>query len=120
MAKLANMGGQTDFDITTFGGTGTLKAMDEALNFRGGFRLPGYVEKARNPRIYSEYERVADNYPIKSGFFVQMGSLCYADFHMMFSTAVLPGHTLTINGSPYKMELRNFKITKYEKDNAPW
>eukprot|EP00392_Amoebophrya_sp_AT5.2_P009519 g9547.t1 len=62
MAKLANMGGQTDFDITTFGGTGTLKAMDEALNFRGGFRLPGYVEKARNPRIYSEYERVADNY----------------------------------------------------------
>ncbi|CAD7959916.1 unnamed protein product [Amoebophrya sp. A25] len=120
MVKLANLGGQTDFDITTFGGTGSIKAMDEALKFRNGFRLPGFIDKPRDPRIYSEYERVSDNYPIKSGFFVQMGSLCYADFHMRFSTAVLPGHTLYINGAPYKTELRNFKITRYNKEEAPW
>ncbi|CAD7936810.1 unnamed protein product [Amoebophrya sp. A120] len=125
MVELGLRGGQTDFDITTFGGAGTTKAMDEALNFVGGFRLPGFVMRPRYPRIYSEYERIPENYPIKSGFFPQMGSLCYADFHLMFSENVLPGHILTIEpsytGDPsYMMERRNFKITKYNENNPPW
>ena len=51
MVKLANLGGQTDFDITTFGGTGNVKAMDEALQFRSGFRLPGFVGILQPPRL---------------------------------------------------------------------
>ena len=78
------MGGQTVFDITTYGGIGTPIPMDEALDFDKGFRLPGYVRKPQDPRIYSEYQNEPELYPIKNGFFVQMGSLCYADFYLRY------------------------------------
>lgn len=54
----------------------------------------------------------------RNAFFVQMGSICYADFYLSFSTPVLPGHFLEMHGDPYQLELRNFQITKYVVSSA--
>lgn len=115
--RLAKLGGNTEFDITTIGvipASGQLGKIDEKLAFEDGFRLPGLISSVRQPIIYSEYRRNDLEYPVKSAFEVQMGALGYATFYLRFSTQVEPGQTLSLDGPTYNLQARNFRITKYD------
>ena len=62
---------RTVFDITTFM-DGAKK--DEKLNFQKGFRLPGRLQKWREPYLYSEYQVDPIKYPVESQWMIQMNT----------------------------------------------
>ncbi|CAE7677989.1 EDR2 [Symbiodinium pilosum] len=105
--RLGLNGGPTLFNLVTKLNNGD--QMDEALNFRGGFRLPGRVA-VTGKRISSEYKLMPELYPVPSLWEVRMGETAVVEmpFTVTINTAV--GSMMRLRAPPYDLQAEQFNI----------
>jgi hypothetical protein len=107
--RLGNIGGQTEFHIRTVLNNG--EQMDEALYFRGGFRLPGSVT-VNTPRLTSMYQLAPEQYPVTSLWDTRIGEGATADFPFTITVMASIGDMIRVRAPPYIIKAENFRIMR--------
>eukprot|EP00930_Biecheleria_cincta_P092359 TRINITY_DN8222_c0_g5_i2.p1 TRINITY_DN8222_c0_g5~~TRINITY_DN8222_c0_g5_i2.p1 ORF type:complete len:3174 (-),score=522.91 TRINITY_DN8222_c0_g5_i2:21-9542(-) len=96
--RLGRAGGQTEFNLVTYGDENMVFKKDEKLQFKRGFRLPGLITSLGAPRLRSQY--AGDNaamFPVKSLFQPRYLEDANAEFELSFSRQVQAGERLVIS-----------------------
>jgi len=95
--RLGRGGGQTRWNLITYLDDLMTIPMDEALQFEGGFRLPGKIVLQDEPILTSAWKESALMYPVKSLFQPRVGEWASAEFRLSFSQAVMAQGKLIIS-----------------------
>jgi len=105
--RLGLNGGATLFNLITKLNNGD--QMDEALQFRMGFRLPGRVTVS-SKQISSEYKLQSELYPVPSLWEVRMGenALVEMPFTVTINTGL--GDIMRVRAPPYDLKGEDFNI----------
>jgi len=105
--KLGQLGGPTQFNLVTKLNNG--KQMDEALRYRGGFRLPGHL-RVQAQRLTSVYQMDPQQYPIASLWEARMGEPARAEFEFTVTMPGKVGDMLKLRSTPYTLYGQGFTI----------
>lgn len=106
---LGVVGGATEFDLVTKLNNG--EKMDEALGFRGGFRLPGRVSVTRK-LLTSKFSQDPVAYPVPSLWATRMGEPATAEFEFSLTVRAERGLMLRLLAPPYEVFQDGFRILK--------
>jgi len=105
--RLGLNGGPTLFNLITRLNNGA--QMDEALNFRSGFRLPGRVA-VTGKQISSEYKLMPELYPVPSLWEVRMGEFAVVELPFTVTINSAVGNLMRLRAPPYDLQAQDFNI----------
>jgi len=103
--KLGQIGGPTEFDLRTRLNNG--EQMDEALNFKDGFDLPGYLLVV-GQSIHSEYTMNPDKYPGDRE--VRMNEVAILKFEFTMTRPAQAGDLISVSSPLYTMMKDGFTL----------
>eukprot|EP00933_Yihiella_yeosuensis_P016417 TRINITY_DN1403_c1_g1_i1.p1 TRINITY_DN1403_c1_g1~~TRINITY_DN1403_c1_g1_i1.p1 ORF type:complete len:1672 (+),score=277.91 TRINITY_DN1403_c1_g1_i1:210-5018(+) len=107
--KLGNVGGPTNFNLITKLNNGD--QIDEMLNFKGGYRLPGRVGVV-GPSIRSMYNLDPNKYPVPSLWEVRMGEDALVQIPFTLTMTAYARDNLRIRAPPYQLLANGFMIVQ--------
>lgn len=105
--RLPEPGGPTEFDFYTYLSSGD--KVDEALEFRGGYRQPGRVDIFEKSML-SVWQQDPATYPVTSTWGARMGEQVRIEFHFTTTMQGILGSMLRIKSAPYTLYASPFEM----------